>query len=36
MYLDFMVKIPSVKGKITIRNKKNIKYIEYEYDRIYC
>ena len=35
MYLDFLVKIPSVKGKITIRNKKNIKYIEYEYDRIY-
>ena len=30
MYLDFLVKIPSVKGKITIRNKKNIKYIEYQ------
>ena len=35
MYLDFLVKIPFVQGKITRRKKKNVVYIEYEYDRIY-
>ena len=33
MYLEFLVKIPTVKGKITRRKKSNIVYIEYEYDR---
>lgn len=35
MYLDFLVKIPFVQGKITRRKKKDAVYIEYEYDRIY-
>ena len=35
MYLDFLVKIPFVQGKITRRKKKDVVYIEYEYDRIY-
>lgn len=35
MYLDFLVKVPTVKGKITRRKKTNVVYIEYEYDRIY-
>ena len=35
MYLEFLVKIPTVKGKITRRKKSNIVYIEYEYDRVY-
>lgn len=35
MYLDFLVKIPNVKGKITYRNKAGTDYIYYEYDRIY-
>lgn len=35
MYLDFLVKIPAVQGKITRRKKSNVVYIEYEYDRIY-
>lgn len=35
MYLDFLVKIPFVRGKITRRKKKDVVYIEYEYDRIY-
>ena len=35
MYLDFLVKIPFVQGKITRRKKKEVVYIEYEYDRIY-
>ena len=33
MYLDFLVKVPTVKGKITRRKKSNVVYIEYEYDR---
>ena len=32
MYLDFLVKVPTVKGKITRRKKSNVVYIEYEYD----
>lgn len=35
MYLDFLVKIPFVQGKITRRKKKDVVYIELEYDRIY-
>lgn len=35
MYLDFLVKIPFVQGKITRRKKKDAVYVEYEYDRIY-
>ena len=35
MYLDFLVKIPFVQGKITRRKKKDVVYIEYEYDRNY-
>ena len=35
MYLDFLVKIPFIQGKITRRKKKDVVYIEYEYDRIY-
>lgn len=35
MYLDFLVKIPFVRRKITRRKKKDVVYIEYEYDRIY-
>ena len=35
MYLDFLVKAPTVKGKITRRKKSNVVYIEYEYDRVY-
>ena len=33
MYLDFLVKVPTVKGKITRRKQSNVVYIEYEYDR---
>ena len=29
MYLDFLVKVPTVKGKITRRKKSNVVYIEY-------
>lgn len=32
MYLDFLVKVPTVHGKITQRKKKNAVYVEYEYD----
>ena len=35
MYLDFLVKVSTVKGKITRRKKSNVVYIEYEYDRVY-
>ena len=35
MYLDFLVKIPFVQGKITRRKKNDAVYVEYEYDRIY-
>ena len=35
MYLDFLVKVPTAKGKITQRKKSNVVYIEYEYDRVY-
>ena len=35
MYLDFLVKIPFVQGKITRRKKKDAVYVEYEYDRIH-
>lgn len=35
MYLDFLVKVPTVKGKITRRKKSNVVYIEYEHDRVY-
>ena len=35
MYLDFIVEIPEVKGKITFRNKNGVEYVYYEYDREY-
>lgn len=35
MYLDVLVKIPEVKGKITRKKKGNSIYINYEYDRQY-
>lgn len=35
MYLDYIVDIPEVKGKITFRSKGNARYVYYEYDRIY-
>ncbi|HWT76835.1 MAG TPA: transposase [Mobilitalea sp.] len=35
MYLDFLVKIPDVPGKITRRKKGDSTYIEFEYDRTY-
>ena len=35
MYLDFVVRIPGVKGKITFRNKNGVDYVYYEYDREY-
>jgi len=35
MYLDFTVKIPEIRGKITYRTKAESTYVEYEYERIY-
>lgn len=35
MYLNFLVKIPNVPGKITYRKKAETDYVYYEYDRIY-
>lgn len=35
MYLDFLVKIPNEKGKITTRPKGNAVYVNYEVDREY-
>ena len=35
MYLDTAVKIPDVKGKITLQKKGKATYVQYEYDRIY-
>lgn len=35
MYLDFIVKIPDVPGKMTRRKKKDSVYIEYAYERTY-
>ena len=35
MYLDFLIKIPEVPGKITRRKKGNSTYIEFEYNRVY-
>lgn len=35
MYLDFLVKIPNVKGKIIFRRMGDVDYVYYEYDRIY-
>ena len=35
MYLNTVVKIPDVQGKITCRSKKGTTYVEYEYDREY-
>lgn len=35
MYLDAMVKIPDIPGKITYRTKGNTTYVEYEYGRVY-
>ena len=35
MYLDALVKIPEVKGKITYRKKGKTTYVEYEYGREY-
>lgn len=34
MYLDYLVDVPEVKGKITFRSKGNARYVYYEYDRI--
>ena len=35
MYLDFLVEIPDVKGKITRKPKGDAVYINYEYGREY-
>ena len=35
MYLDAVVRIPQVQGKITFRTKGNTTYVEYESERIY-
>lgn len=35
MYLDAVVEVPDVQGKITYREKKNTTYVEYECDRTY-
>lgn len=35
MYLDFLVEIPDVQGKITRRNIRGTTYINYEYGRLY-
>lgn len=35
MYLDYLVDIPDVKGKITYRSKGNARYVYYECDRNY-
>ena len=35
MYLDSLVKVPEVKGKITYRTKGNTVYVEYESARVY-
>ena len=35
MYLNYLVDIPEIKGKITYRTKENARYVYYEYDRIY-
>lgn len=35
MYLDFLVRIPEVKGKITYRKRDTSCYVYYEYDRVY-
>lgn len=35
MYLDFLVKIPEIKGKITYRKRDESCYVYYEYDRVY-
>ena len=35
MYLDTIVSVPGVKGKITFREKKSGTYVEYECERIY-
>ena len=35
MYLDILVKVPEVKGKITRKTKGETTYVNYEYGRIY-
>ncbi len=35
MYLNYVVDIPKIKGKITFRNKGKARYVYYECDRIY-
>lgn len=35
MYLDYVVDIPDVKGKITFRTKGQARYVYYEYSREY-
>ena len=35
MYLDTLVKIPEIKGKITRKTKGETTYINYEYGRVY-
>ncbi len=35
MYLNYLVDIPDIKGKITYRNKGNARYVYFECDRVY-
>ena len=35
MYLDALVRVPQVKGKITFRTKGNTTYVEFENERVY-
>ena len=35
MYLDFLVEIPNIKGKITKKTKGNSVYVNYELGRVY-
>lgn len=35
MYLEALVKVPDVKGKITFRTKGGATYVEYECNRVY-
>ena len=35
MYLEALVKVPDVKGKITFRTKGEATYVEYECNRVY-
>lgn len=35
MYLDALVMVPQVQGKITFRTKGNTTYVEFENERVY-